>query len=282
MTASVGICIHRDRNSTDKMLTSRKGVRRMICALLLVPILVSSFVVNAYGITNGQPDGTQHPYVGLADNGEFACSGTLLSPTIFLTAAHCFDPSDRVRITFDPNGFFNAGRLSFFGTFHPDPNFCLACGGGLPGFDTHDVAIVVMESPVPTSVVSTYGQLPMQGLVDSLAMKTAITIVGYGVQNFIRGGGPPQPGAVFTRFFAPSLLIQSNGVIHDEFIKLTANPAQGKGGVCFGDSGGPNLLGGTNIVLAVNSFGTNGNCAGVTYSFRIDTQEALTFIHQFI
>jgi hypothetical protein len=282
MTASVGNHFHRDRNSSDKMLNSFKGIRGMIFALLITTVLVPFFAVNAFGITNGQPDGTQHPYVGLADNGQFACSGTLLSPTIFLTAAHCFNSDDRVRITFDPNGFFNAQRLSFFGTYHPDPDFCLGCGGGLPGFDTHDVAIVVMESPVPTSVVGTYGQLPMQGLVDSLAMKTAITIVGYGVQDFIRGGGPPQPGAAFTRFFAPSLLIQSNDVIHDQFIKLTANPAQGKGGTCFGDSGGPNLLGGTNIVLAVNSFVTNGNCAGVTYSFRIDTPEALAFIHQFI
>ncbi len=282
MTASDGIRVHRDHNSTDKMLKSFKGVRRMIFALLLATILVPSFVLNAFGVTNGQPDGTQHPYVGLADNGQFACSGTLLSPTIFLTAAHCFEPGDRVQITFDPNGFFNEERLSFFGTFHPDPNFCIGCGGGLPGFDTHDVAIVVMESPVPTSVVSTYGQLPTQGLVDSLPMKTEITSVGYGVQTFIRGGGPPRPGTLFTRFFAPSLLIQSNGVIHDEFIKLTANPAQGKGGTCFGDSGGPNFLGDTNIVLGVNSFVTNGNCAGVTYSFRIDTPEALTFIHQFI
>jgi hypothetical protein len=102
------------------------------------------------------------------------------------------------------------------------------------------------------------------------------------VQNFIRGGGKPQPGDIFTRFFAPSLLIQSNDVLHDQFIKLTANPAQGKGGSCFGDSGGPNILGGTDTVLALNSFVTNGNCSGVTYSFRIDTPEALAYIHQFI
>jgi hypothetical protein len=282
MTASVDFCIHRNRNSADILLNSFKSVKRRVFALLLTTVLLPAFAVNAFGVTNGQPDGTQHPYVGLVDNGEFVCSGTLLSPTIFLTAAHCFNPGDRVRITFDPNGFFNAQRLSFFGTYHPDPNFCIGCGRGLPGFDTHDVAIVVLDSPVPTSVVGRYGQLPTQGLVDTLAMKTEVTLVGYGVQNFIRGGGPPRTGDVFTRFFAPSLLIQSNDVLQDQFIKLTANPAQGKGGTCFGDSGGPNILGGTDIVLAVNSFVTNGNCAGVTYSFRIDTPEALTFIHQFI
>jgi hypothetical protein len=86
---------------------------------------------------------------------------------------------------------------------------------------------------------------------------------------------------VFTaiRFFAPSLLIQSNNRQSTEFLKLSANPAQGKGGTCFGDSGGPNLLGGTNIVLGVNSYVTNGNCSGVTYSQRVDLPDILQFIN---
>ena len=86
---------------------------------------------------------------------------------------------------------------------------------------------------------------------------------------------------IFTavRFFAPSELIQSNNRASDEFIKLTANPSQGTGGICFGDSGGPNLLGGTNIVLAVNSFVTNSNCTGVTYSQRVDLPDILAFIN---
>lgn len=63
-----------------------------------------------------------------------------------------------------------------------------------------------------------------------------------------------------------------------EFMKLSANPAQGKGGTCFGDSGGPDLLGGTDIILGINSYVTNRNCAGVTYSNRIDLPEILDFI----
>jgi hypothetical protein len=104
--------------------------------------------------------------------------------------------------------------------------------------------------------------------------------VGFGVQNFINGGGPcggpckPVPGDAFTRFFAPSTLIASNNSISDEFIKYHVN----KGGTCFGDSGGPDLLGGTNIILADNSFVTNGQCNGVGYSYRIDTPQALGFI----
>ena len=96
-------------------------------------------------------------------------------------------------------------------------------------------------------------------------MKTPVDVVGYGTQAFTRGGGPPQPVITLTRRFAPSELIQSNNRTSAEFIKLSANPGRGKGGTCFGDSGGPDVLGGTDIVLAVNSFVTNGNCAGVAF-----------------
>jgi secreted trypsin-like serine protease len=51
-----------------------------------------------------------------------------------------------------------------------------------------------------------------------------------------------------------------------------------KGSTCFGDSGGPNLLGGTNIVLGVNSFVANLICSGNTYSYRVDTAQALEWI----
>jgi hypothetical protein len=38
------------------------------------------------------------------------------------------------------------------------------------------------------------------------------------------------------------------------------------------------LLGGTNIVLAVNSFVTNVHLLGQPYSFRVDTAQALSWI----
>lgn len=63
---------------------------------------------------------------------------------------------------------------------------------------------------------------------------------------------------------------------------LTANAGKGKGGTTFGDSGDPVLLGGTNVVLGVNSCVTNANCDGATYSNRIDIQDILDWINGFL
>ena len=54
------------------------------------------------------------------------------------------------------------------------------------------------------------------------------------------------------------------------------------GGTCFGDSGGPNFLGDSNIVAGVTSFGINGNCAGTGGVFRMDRQDVLDFVGQFL
>jgi Trypsin len=236
----------------------------------------------AMAVTNGQPDGNGHPYVGVMiqfiPGTDFVsvCSGSALSSTRFLTAAHCADPALPVFVSYKTEPPFSFATDFTQGTFHPDPDWCIGCGHGLPGFDSHDVAVVVLDSPRDPSE---FAVLPEANLVDTLAMRTGVDIVGYGVQGFIRGHGKPGQIFLFTRYFAPSLLIQSNNVQSDEFIKLTANPAQGKGGTCFGDSGGPDILSGTNIVLAVNSYVTNGNCAGVTYSQRVDLPEILAFIN---
>jgi len=252
------------------------GTLALLCALVAAGERVMT-------VTNGQPDGNRHPYVGVMiqaapGGGFFVCSGSALSATTFLTAAHCADPAQPVLVSYKNAPPYSLATDFTEGTFVPHPDWCPGCGPGLPGFDTRDVAVVTLSAPRDPGQFAT---LPAAGLVDTLPMGTSVDLVGYGVQGFIPGGGPKEQIFLFARYFAPSQLIQSNHRSSGEFIKLTANPSKGTGGICFGDSGGPDILSGTRTVLAVNSYVTNGNCAGVTYSNRVDLPDILSFINSF-
>lgn len=277
-------------------------MRRSIFVVLAAVTLMLVMVVPATGITNGTPDGDHHPYVGILvfdaevpDVGVVPvqrCSGSLIAPNVVLTAGHCTEGMVAARAWFeerlqDDDGTYlvpdypSGGIVAIEGTPHTNPEFAIGIGRGIPGFAYRDVGVVVLEDPVD---VGGFAALPAAGMVDTLKNKTALDYVGYGVmeQFQVPGEGAPFWTGLRNRMFAPGALVSGKFAHSDEFIKLSQNPGGGTGGICFGDSGGPDLLAGTATVLAVNSYVTNGNCTGVGYGNRIDIPEVLDWIQSFM
>ncbi len=275
----------------------------MFAATVVLVIALASVGIS-YAITNGEPDGDWHPYVGLLvfdvyvpDVGNvpaWRCSGALIAPNVVLTAGHCTNGAVAARVWFDeevsavwddpPGEYPYGGSSSFEGIPNTNPKYRsdenpYGGGNGLPAFSYRDVGVVVLTEPVPDDVVDEYAELPDPGLVDTLKNKTDLDLVGYGVQDQIHGGGPPSWTGLRARLYAPSKLVSGKFVHSSEYMRISLNPGGGTGGTCFGDSGGPDLLGDT--VLSVNSYVTNYNCAGVGYSSRVDIPEVLDWINSF-
>lgn len=268
------------------MYRSRKP-RSLVASLAAAIALMAVMIAPASAITHGQLDGNGHPHVGImvakdaAGNPLWRCSGTLLSPTLYLTAGHCTEsPAASAEVWFEPdeasiraNGYPNGGATSVTGaTFtHPDynPN----------AFFVRDVGVVVLDTPV---IRSTYGVLPGINSLDQLGTKRGqqevwFTAVGYGLQYI----NPVVQQRDLNRMVAYPKLNQINvpGFTGD-FSLLLSNNAK-TGGTCFGDSGGPNFLGSSNVVAAVTSFGIN-NCTGVGGVFRMDRVWAHDWVSSFL
>ena len=240
----------------------------------------------AQGITKGgELDGEDHPYVGLMvafdeeDTPMWRCTGTLISPTIFLTAGHCTFGADSVKIYFDSNvqqipGYPTSG-FDAVGTPYTYPGYTDE------EFFVYDLGLVELDRPLK---MAAYGELPDVGAVDELGkgrVKSAVTTVGYGVQFVGRGALPQEAERI--RYRANSFIVNTKGAqgtgtaLGMNSMVLSGN-ANG-GGTCFGDSGGPTFIAGTNTVVAVTSFGINPVCAGTGGVYRIDHADALDWIN---
>jgi hypothetical protein len=276
--------------------------RMMLTLAALVACLVVASPVSA--VTGNYSKDFVHDYVGLlvfyttpdpetGDPFSHRCSGSLISPTIIVTAGHCTEGVDEGRVYFqqsvapnyDPDAFGGWGGDETTG--YPYENgitFSRADNYGFDGFasypDTHDVGVVVLDEPY-TPPSGTFAILPEAGLVDDLvaeagssAKKTLrFRTVGYGLSD-----QDPRPVSTRERLTAWGYLIEGTSGVTEFNIKTTANPSMGKGGSCNGDSGGPVLVEGTNVMAGVVSFGMNPQCKGQDYSYRLDRQEVIDWI----
>ena len=239
-------------------------------------------------ITNGDLDGNAHPAVVLIlmevrGRPMFLCSGTLIAPKVVLTAGHCAgEPGDFSGIRIYTESDVDNGNNNF--PFAGPNSVEAASWKAHPlytnsAFFLHDVGVITLTKAVKLAA-GQYGKLPTVDQLDALqpGNATRFTSVGYGLQRI----NPVFIQQDLIRMRAEPHLIQINtpGFTGDFSLLLSNNAATG--GTCFGDSGGPNYLGSSNVIAGVTSFGLNGTCGGTGGVFRLDRQNVLDFVRPFL
>jgi V8-like Glu-specific endopeptidase len=263
--------VRRDRVYEEGESLDAKSHNRRRCAAC-GPDAVST----ATAITDGGPDGNGHPEVGAllaaqaySDGTWESCTGTLISPTVFLTAAHC-EGADRVAVTFDSSYDSKTGT-TYWGKWHADPLY------GHAQNDPHDIAVVVLDTPVGIAAA----RLPKLGSLDGLRVGDGITAVGYGAQSVTMGKG----GATFHYADIRYVATGSVNALTKSWIRASMNPSTGDGGTCYGDSGGPNFLGAgpteTNIIAGTTITGDS-VCRATNVDYRLDTFSAQSFLSHYV
>jgi hypothetical protein len=235
-------------------------MRRPLRAVLAVAIIALAAASPSGAVIDGTPD-TEHPYVGIlvtVIDGDTVpvCSGFLVSSTVFVTAAHCIA---------DLGGTLPA-YVSFDQSFDDFSPVVPGTAVANPNFPSRgdDIAAVLFDTPVAGD---THAILPEEGLLEDTARSTSLTLVGYGANGFKQG--VPQFDLVRRTTDARLVKLERG--------KYALNLRVSKG-ICFGDSGGPVLLGDSDVVVGINSFVKGSKCAGNAYAFRTDTPEALDFL----
>jgi hypothetical protein len=258
--------------------TGSRRLRRRYRPLVLVVMVVAVITADpAAAIIGGQPDGNGHPNVGALDlrpiGFPIPCSGTLISPTVYVTAGHCtnFLESNGItqaRVTFDP--VVSDTATFYTGVPHTNPGFFTGSAS-----DPGDIGVVVFPTPIQGI---TPAPLPPAGLLSQLGPQglnaQRFIQVGYGVSALIIGGGHPQPdpSSAGTRRVAT----ETFNALTPTTLHLSAIT---DGKPCTGDSGSPQFLGST--IVAEGIYGDSA-CAALAVGYRLDTPSARAFLAHYV
>ncbi|MES2017690.1 MAG: trypsin-like serine protease [Pseudomonadota bacterium] len=248
---------------------------------LAAPLLIL-IGAHAQAITNGQLDGSKHPAVGaLVDYDSRGtayafCTGTLISPTVMLTAAHCNPGVATVKVTFEAR-VRNAAKM-YMGRYIAHPGYSQAQS------DPHDIAVIVFDNAIPGLAPA---KLPTLNLFDTLknnAMlaNTLYTAVGYGGQErSFDDKGKPYVNYEDQREWAVSAF----DALNPAWLRLSQNSATGNAGTCYGDSGGPNFIGSASAetrVIAGTTITGDAQCVQSNVIYRLDTLSARAFLKDYV
>jgi hypothetical protein len=262
-------------------------------AMLMALVAVSALAVAApaLAITDGGRDEI-HTNVGLVRfttaDGRFRCSGTLISPTVVLTAGHCTEgPATNVYVSFDTDlaldplqpGITPAEKALreahyITGTAHPDPGWT----GRLSFAKQHDQGVVVLDAPASSKWAGIEpAPLPPVGYLDQnqgQLKNETFTLVGYGVDI----GAKKAQIVIRERRSTTSYLknVQSEVVV----FQINDNDSKAGGGSCFGDSGGAVFLNG--FVLGDASYVNSFSCNATGSYQRVDTEYSRAFLNGFL
>jgi len=272
--------------------------RTSVLSSLGIVSLVAGMAITAQpasAITGGQRDEV-HTNVGVVrfttESGRFRCSGTLISPTVVLTAGHCTgdtgaSPATNVYVSFNTDlpldplapGISDAERAAraanyITGTAHPDPGWT----GKLSFSKQHDQGVVVLDQPATTKWpgITPAPLLPvgtMDGNQGALKRQT-YTLVGYGVDIGPKKSQIVIPERQSTTSFLKA--VQSQVVT----FQISDSDSKAGGGSCFGDSGGPVFLG--RYVVGDASYVNSLTCNATGSYQRVDTAYSRAFLNQFI
>ena len=271
-------------------------MKRLICLFAVSLSLICGsllFAPQTSAITYGFVDSNNTfrntgAFIVKSTNGEIfpICSGTLITPNVFLTASHCTlfytqdlaPEGDVAYVSLDqsiPFGSLTSNKTELLRVAHvvSNPNFNQSQG------DSGDIGVLILERDVRGVPPA---KLPACGLLDQLVAqnglkKATFTNAGYGLQNRVVGGGLPffQDLNPIPRMFSFSSFSSLNGAN----LHLSQNPSTGNGGTCFGDSGGPNFLtvNGQQLIVSITITG-DAVCRSTNVAYRLDTVSAQGFL----
>ena len=261
----------------------KKAMRKRFLAAVAAAAVGIGVAAPAEAITNGWPDGNNHPMVGLvvfydgSGTPTHRCSGALISAKVFLTAGHCTFGAASAQVWFNEHVTTALG-YPLTGGYTGTPHTYGQYTGALTLPNTGDVGVVVLRQRPNVGVVA---QLADANALDTLAVsaqrQVTFDIVGYGLQD-IR----PTRLSERSRLAGTTKIVNLTSALTDGYnIHQSAAPGTG-GGTCFGESGGPVFMSGTYTVVAVNSFVLNENCAGAGFAYRVDVGGANEFVRSFL